>query len=338
MKKKSGERVQSIIRVEPLAVPSSAEDIKSKIYTIRGVQVMLDRDLASLYGVLTKNLNKAVKRNQERFPEDFMFRLTKEEGLRFQIGTLNNAGSVLEEEESDVLRFQTGTLKLAQGKHFKYQPYAFTENGIAMLSSVLRSDRAIEVNIRIMREFMAMRRTLAALAPMLARIEANERRQIADQAKNDANQERNEERFKLILDAMQDKTFPPQKVFYDGQVYDAKAFATKHILSARKSILLIDNWVDVTTLEMLAKKRSGVTIEIVSSPRGNHIAASDIAAFNTQYSGLTVRTSTAFHDRFLIIDDKHLYLFGASLKDLDKKCFAFTKLAASEIANLKARI
>lgn len=315
MKKKSGERVQSIIRVEASAVPSSAEDIKSKIYTIRGVQVMLDRDLASLYGVLTKNLNKAVKRNQERFPEDFMFRLTRDESLRFQ----------------------NGTTKETRGGS-RYAPYAFTENGIAMLSSVLRSDRAIEVNIRIMREFMAMRRTLAALAPMLARIEANERRQIADQAKNDANQERNEERFKLILDAMQDKTFPPQKVFYDGQVYDAKAFATKHILSARKSILLIDNWVDVTTLEMLAKKRSGVTIEIVSSPRGNHIAASDIAAFNTQYSGLTVRTSTAFHDRFLIIDDKHLYLFGASLKDLGKKCFAFTKLATSEIANLKARI
>ena len=324
-------------QVDTAVATVSAEDIKSKIYTIRGVQVMLDRDLASLYGVLTKNLNKAVKRNQERFPEDFMFRLTKEECLRFQIGTLNNGGSISEEEE-DVLRFQTGTLKLAQGKHFKYQPYAFTENGIAMLSSVLHTDRAIEVNIRIMREFMALRRALAALAPMLARIEANERRQIADQARNDANQERNEERFKLILDAMQDKTFPPQKVFYDGQVYDAKAFATKHILSARKSILLIDNWVDVTTLEMLAKKRSGVTIEIVSSPRGNRIASGDIAAFNTQYSGLTVRTSTAFHDRFLIIDDKHLYLFGASLKDLGKKCFAFTKLAASEIANLKARI
>ena len=340
MKKKSGEREQSIIRVEASAVTSSAEDIKSKIYTIRGVQVMLDRDLASLYGVLTKNLNKAVKRNQERFPEDFMFRLTKEEGLRFQIGTSNESSDspVIDlASESDSLRFQNGTTKETRGGS-RYAPYAFTENGIAMLSSVLRSDRAIEVNIRIMREFMAMRRTLAALAPMLTRIEANERRQIADQTKNDANQERNEERFKLILDAMQDKTFPQQKVFYDGQVYDAKAFATKHILSARKSILLIDNWVDVTTLEMLAKKRSGVTIEIVSSPRGNHIAASDIAAFNTQYSGLTVRTSTVFHDRFLIIDDKHLYLFGASLKDLGKKCFAFTKLAASEIANLKARI
>lgn len=315
----------------------AAPDIKSKIYTIRGVPVILDRDLASLYGVLTKNLNKAVKRNQERFPEDFMFRLSKDECLRFQIGTLENGDSV-SKDTSDVLRFQSGTLKLGQGKHFKYQPYAFTENGIAMLSSVLHSDRAIEVNIRIMREFVAMRKTLAALAPMLARIEMNERRQIADQAKNDANQERNEERFKLILDAMQDKTFPPQKVFYDGQVYDAKAFATKHILSARKSILLIDNWVDVMTLEMLAKKRSGVTTEIVSSPRGNHITASDISAFNTQYSGLTVRTSSAFHDRFLIIDDKHLYLFGASLKDLGKKCFAFTKLAAPEIANLKARI
>lgn len=122
-----------------------APDIKSKIYTIRGVPVILDRDLASLYGVLTKNLNKAVKRNQERFPEDFMFRLSKDECLRFQIGTLENGDSV-SKDTSDVLRFQSGTLKLGQGTHFKYQPYAFTENGIAMLSSVLHSDRAIEVN------------------------------------------------------------------------------------------------------------------------------------------------------------------------------------------------
>ncbi len=323
---------------DPTMTELAVNDIRSRIFTIRGVQVILDRDLAALYGVLTKNLNKAVSRNAERFPEDFMFRLTKEESLRFQIGTSKNPLNTVSGNDTDVLRFQTGTLKLGQGKHFKYQPYAFTENGIAMLSSVLRSERAIEVNIRIMREFVAMRKTLASLAPMLARLESTERRQIADQARNDANQERNEERFKMIMEAMRDRRFPDQKVFYDGQVYDARAFATKHILSARKSILLIDSWVEVATLDVLAKKKSGVAVEIVTSPRGNRLAASDVASFNAQYGGLTVRTSGRFHDRFVIIDDKSLYLFGASLKDLGKKCFAFTKLDAAEISRLKARI
>ena len=131
---------------------------------------------------------------------------------------------------------------------------------------------------------------------------------------------------------------PVQGVFYDGQVFDAHVFAAKHILSAKKSILLIDSWVDVVTLELLAKKQKGVTVEIVASPRGNKLSPSDIATFNAQYGGLTVRTSTNFHDRFVIVDGKSLYLFGASLKDLGRKCFAFTKLDASEIPGLKARV
>ena len=130
---------------------------------------------------------------------------------------------------------------------------------------------------------------------------------------------------------------PMQGVFYDGQVFDAKVFAAKHILSAKKSILLIDSWVDVVTLELMAKKKKGVTVVIVASPRGNKISPGDIAMFNRQYGGLSVRTSKNFHDRFLIIDDRELYLIGASLKDLGWKCFAFTKLAAAEIPKLKAR-
>ena len=137
---------------------------------------------------------------------------------------------------------------------------------------------------------------------------------------------------------MQTSLPPMQGVFYDGQVFDAKVFAAKHILSAKKSILLIDSWVDVVTLELLAKKATGVAVEIVASPRGNKISPSDIAMFNRQYGGLSVRTSKNFHDRFLIIDNKVLYLIGASLKDLGWKCFAFTKLAAAEIPNLKARV
>ena len=145
--------------------------------------------------------------------------------------------------------------------------------------------------------------------------------------------------LKQKVDFFVQTSLPPiQGVFYDGQVFDAKVFAAKHILNATKSIFLIDSWVDVITLELLAKKGAGVTAEIVTSHRGNKIKPSDIAAFNTQYGGLTVRESKNFHDRFLIIDDTILYLFGASLKDLGWKCFAFTKLNSTEIPRLKARV
>lgn len=306
MGRKDISRVESV-RSQVVAENGSDLDIRRQIFTIRGVQVMLDRDLAELYKVPTKRLNEQVKRNAERFPAHFMFRLSA--------------------EDLSLLRSQFATSKRGGAR---YAPYVFTEHGIAMLASVLNSPVAIETSVRIIDAFVSMRRILASLAPMLARIEVNERRQISDQAKN-------EERFNEIFDALRDKQLPLQKVFYDGQVYDAKAFTTKHILSAKKSILLIDSWVDVVTLEMLAKKKRGVTIEIIASPRGNHLVASDIAAFNAQYGGLSVRTSVNYHDRFVIIDDKELYLFGASLKDLGKKCFAFTKLDASEIPGLKAR-
>lgn len=131
---------------------------------------------------------------------------------------------------------------------------------------------------------------------------------------------------------------PVQGVFFNGQVFDAHAFAAKYILNAHKSILLIDSWVDLATLELLSKKKKGVSVEIVTSPRGNKLKTSDINAFNMQYGGLTVKTSKNFHDRFLVIDNKRLFLFGASLKDLGWKCFAFTELNASAIPELKARV
>lgn len=131
---------------------------------------------------------------------------------------------------------------------------------------------------------------------------------------------------------------PRQGVFYDGQVFDADVFLTKHILSAKRSLILIDNYVDITTLEMLAKKGKGVSLEIVTSKRGNELAASDIKKFNEQYGDLVVRESAKFHDRFLIIDDKELFLIGASIKDLGRKCFAFTKLDSKEISGLKSKI
>ena len=153
-----------------------------------------------------------------------------------------------------------------------------------------------------------------------------------------AEHEQDIDELKEKVDFFVQTSLPPiQGVFYDGQVFDARVFATRHILSAQKSILLIDNWVDVITLEILSKKSEGVTLEIVTSQRGNRLCTSDIDNFNMQYGRLTIRESSNFHDRFLIIDDKTLYLVGASLKDLGRKCFAFTQLDSSEIPNLKAR-
>ncbi len=191
---------------ENAIVPAFEDDsIQSRILTIRRVQVMLDRDLAKLYGVPTKVLNQAVKHNIERFPERFMFQLSKGEleDWKSQIVTSNYA--------------QEQSLKMG----IRRAPFAFTEQGVAMLSAVLKSGVAVQVSIRIMDAFIAMRRALASLAPLLSRLEATERRQL----KQEDAQARNEERFKLILDAMQDKSFPPQKVFYDGQIYDAFSHA-----------------------------------------------------------------------------------------------------------------
>ena len=283
-------------------------NIQALIKTIRGVQVILDRDVAGLYGVATGALNRQVKRNEERFPEDFMFRLSAEEwnNLKCQIGISSWGGD-------------------------RQLPYAFTENGIAMLSSVLRSPTAIEVNIRIMRAFSAMRRFLLANAQMFQRIETVEKRQIATDAKVDS-----------ILERLDVTETPLRGVFYDGQLWDARALVLKLIGIAKKSLILIDNWATAETLDLFAKKRKGVKVTIITSEHYDKkhvphlkISDADIATFNTQYPHLAVRYNETFHDRFLIIDDKELYLIGASLKDLGRKCFGFTKMDAGEIDRLK---
>ena len=283
-------------------------NIQALIKTIRGVQVILDRDVAGLYGVATGVLNRQVKRNEERFPEDFMFRLSAEEwnNLKCQIGISSWGGD-------------------------RQLPYAFTENGIAMLSSVLRSPTAIEVNIRIMRAFSAMRRFLLANAQMFQRIEAVEKRQIATDAKVDS-----------ILERLDATETPLQGVFYDGQLWDARALVLKLIQSAKRSLILIDNWTTPETLDLFAKKRKGVKVTIITSEHYDKkhvphrkISPADIVTFNAQYPRLAVRYNENFHDRFLIIDDKELYLIGASLKDLGRKCFGFTKMDAGEIRRIK---
>ena len=296
---------------------ASADVIRSRIFTIRGVQVMLAPDLADLYQVETRIFNQSVKRNLKRFPGNFRFQLTKAE-----------LGEVITNcDNPDRLRFSPQL------------PFAFTEQGIAMLSGVLNSDIAIEVSIRIMNTFVAMRRALASVAPLMARIEATDRRQIADQMRNDANQVRNEERFRLILDAMQDKKFPPQKVFYDGQIYNAFEQMKKFVRMAKKELIVIDPYFDDSVLPLIAQKRQGVSVLVVKSKRKNLLHAVDVARFNAQYANsLTVMTSDKFHDRFLIIDKVVLIHVGASLNHLGKKCFAFSSLDKSNIPDILAKI
>ena len=288
--------------------------IKSRIYTVRSVQVIIDRDLASLYGVEAKYLNRQVKRNIERFPEDFMFQLTKEECLRRQIVTLNEG----------------------QGQHLKYMPYAFTENGIAMLSGVLRSHTAIEINIKIMRVFNAMRRALASMAPILERIAETERRQLEDRAKQIADQSRNEERFDTIFKAMDGGDFPPQKVFFEGKHYDAYSFAKKLVRKAAKKIVLVDGYSDEVTLDILSQKKGGVEVLVATSQKmiDKHLTSVAVEKFNKQNPTLTVKAVGTFHDRFLILDDKELYHFGASLKDLGRQYCAVTKMDAMFIPSI----
>lgn len=300
----------------------SPEVIRGRILTFRGVQVMLDRDLADLYGVSTSRLNEQVKRNIERFPDRFMFQLSDEEFKKWksQIATSN---------------LTDGAVRMGLRK----RPFVFTEHGVTMLASVLHSETAIKVSIAVMDAFVAMRRFLISNADVFKRIETVERRQIADQVQN-------EERFEKVFKALDEKKEKVQGVFYDGQIWDAAAFVERLIASARKSLLLIDSWATVVTLDMFTKKRKGVSVKIVTSRHLNRktqlpdvkILPADVAKFNAQYPNLDVSFSENFHDRFLIVDDKDVYLIGASLKDLAKRCFAFTKLDASEIPGLKRRI
>ena len=302
--------------------------IQGKIATVRGVQVMLDRDLAELYGVPTKRLNEQVKRNRRRFPANFMFQLSGEdmESLRSQIATSNMKGQDVPES----LRSQIATSKRGGAR---YKPYAFTEHGILMLASVLNSEVAMAASVRIMETFVAMRKTLSSLAPLLARIEANERRQITDQAHN-------EERFKLILDAMRDKEFPPQKIFFDGQFFDAFAWVKKCIRSAKKELIVIDPYFEASVLPQLAQKRPGVKVLVIRCKRGKRLLPDvDIQKFNAQYANsLVAKECELFHDRFLVIDRKTLIHVGASLNYLGKKCFAVSTFDPLGIPELIAKL
>ena len=275
------------------------DNIESLIKVIRGQQVMLDRDLATLYGVETKRLNEQIKRNVKRFPEDFMFQLTKEECLRSQIATLNEG----------------------RGHHLKYMPYVFTENGVAMLSSVLRSDTAIEVNIRIMRAFTSMRHFLLNNAEVFQRLSTMEYHQLEMQQHLQESDKRIEEVFRRLDEGY---ATPKQGVFYNGQVYDAYTFVADLVKRAKKRIVLIDNYVDETVLTLLDKREESVSAVIYTQQISRQLQL-DIDRHNAQYAPVAVETFLLSHDRFLCIDDE-VYHIGASIKDLGKKWFGFSKM------------
>ena len=274
-------------------------NIESLIKVVRGQQIMLDKDLAMLYGVEAKVLNQAVKRNVERFPDDFRFQLTKEECLRSQIVTLNEK----------------------QGQHLKYMPYAFTEQGVAMLSSVLRSQTAIEVNIQIMRAFVSMRHFMVNNASVFSRLETMEYHQLEMQQHLQESDKRIDEVFRRLDEG---NAKPKQGVFYNGQIYDAYTFVCDLIKSAKKRIVLIDNYVDETVLTLLDKRENGVSATIYTQQISRHFQL-DIDRHNAQYASIDVETFRLSHDRFLCIDDD-VYHIGASIKDLGKKWFGFSKM------------
>jgi len=283
-------------------MPDNPINIQSKIYTIRGVQVMLDIDLAVLYGVETKVLNQAVKRNIERFPESFRFQLTEIEYntcSRSQIVTLNN------DKNGD---------KTKRGKNLKYLPYAFTEQGISMLSAVLRSETAVKISIRIINAFVDMRKFILNNAQLFQRLDSLEYKQIET-----------DKRIDSILDAIQNGVAKPkQGIFYDGQIYDAYLFVSDLIRIARSSLVLIDNYVDDSVLTLFTKRNANLQTTIYTQ-RINKQLQLDIEKHNAQYPLVKVLEFKQSHDRFLIVDDTDIYHFGASLKDIGKKWFAFSK-------------
>ena len=278
-------------------------NIESLIYVVRDEQVMLDSDLAKLYDVETKVLNQAVKRNIQRFPPDFMFQLTKEECLRSQIVTLNKG----------------------QGHHLKYMPYAFTENGVAMLSSVLRSERAIEVNIRIMRAFTQMRNFIRKHGSLFQRLDRLEMKQL-----------KTDEKVDIILDSLNRDRAIREGVFFEGQIFDAYAFIANLIRQARRRIVVIDSYIDDSVLVQLSKRSAAVTVDIYSGKISRQLRQ-DVARHNAQYPGVAMHAYNKAHDRFLIIDEE-VYHIGHSLKDLGKKLFAFSKMDVMTGSELLSRL
>ena len=276
------------------------EDIKNLIYTIRGKQVMMDSDVANIYHCETKYINRVVKRNIERFPEEFCFQLNKNEFevLRCQFVTLNENG---------------------RGQHRKYLPYVFTEQGIAMLSALLKSDVAVSVSVNIMKAFVEMRKFLMLNGQVIERLTSMEYKLLE-----------HDKKFDEVFNQLQFEENIKQRIFFQGQIYDAYSLIVDIIKKANKKILIIDNYVDDSILKMLTKKKNNVEVAILTSNKSN-IQNIDIQKFNKEYPILKIAKTNKFHDRFIVLDNKEMYHLGASIKDLGKKCFGINKIEDIEI-------
>lgn len=275
----------------------SQQQIENRIFAFRGVQVMIDRDLAELYQVETRVLNQAVKRNIERFPKTFRFQLSESE---------------FENWKSQIVMSKEDKMGLRR------PPHVFTEQGVAMLSAVLRSEIAVKISVQIMNAFIAMRKIIQDNQLVFKRLDILEQKQLTTDNK-----------IEQVLKALESKdTIPTQGVFFDGQIFDAYELASKIIRSAKKNIVLIDNYIDETTITHLAKKGKNIEVILLTKNNSKQLVL-DIKKANEQYGNFTLKTFNKSHDRFLIIDNKDVYHLGASLKDLGKKWFAFSKMDKS---------
>ena len=290
----------------------SLKDIEDRIFCIRGVNVMIDSDLSEIYEVETKRLNQAVKRNIKRFPPHYMFQLTKEEQDRYEFLRSQIVTSSLEKNR---LRSQFVTSNKG-GR--RYYPYAFTEQGVSMLASVLNSDTAVETSIKIIDAFVAMRHFMQNNAKIFVEIDNLKRHQI----ETDVHLIENDRKIDKVLTLLEkNEQEDKQKLFFDGQIYDAFSLMVSIVQKANKEIILIDNYVNNETLDILSKKKENVDVQIFTS-KNTKITNTDINKFNSQYPNLTLSFTDKFHDRFLIIDQTTAYHIGASIKDAGKKCFA----------------
>ena len=280
---------------------ATIEEIQGMIYTIKGKQVMIDSDVANLYHYETKKINQAVKRNIERFPEGFCFQLT--------------------ESELENLRSQFVTSSLGTGNYGgrRYLPYVFTEQGIAMLAPLLKNKIAVQVSINIMNAFVIMRHFLKENGQVFERLTSVEYKLIE-----------HDKKFDIVFDKLQEKQIENQRIFFDGQIYDAYSLIIDIIKKSNYKITIIDNYVDDSILEMLSKKKDNVEVVILTSNKSN-IKNIDIQKFNKQYPTLKVAKTDKFHDRFIILDEKEMYHLGASIKDLGKKCFGINKIENDDI-------
>ncbi len=271
------------------------KDIKDLIYTIRGMQVMLDSDVANLFKYTTKNINKSVKNNAERFPEYYCFQLTTK-------------------EYNSLMTRRYNITKIGRFNNRKYLPYVFTEYGITMLAALLKSEVAVNISIKIVNTFMQMRKNFSENNQVFERLTSLEYKLLEQ-----------EKKINNILGELKFEENIKQKIFFKGQIYDAYSIIIDIIKSANKKILIIDNYIDDNVLKMLSKKKKDVEVTILTSIKSN-IEKLDIKKFNKEYPILKLEKTNKFHDRFIIVDNKEMYHLGASIKDLGKKCFGINKI------------